>query len=94
MWFHVKDIAGSHTVVFTEGVEPPEQTLREAAMLAALHSKAANSAQVPVDYTLVKHVHKPSGAKPGMVIYEHQKTVYVTPDPMLPERLSKRREDV
>ena len=89
VWFHVKDIAGSHTVVFTEGQEPPEQTLREAAMLAALHSKAAQSAQVPVDYTLVKYVHKPSGAKPGMVIYEHQKTVYVTPDPTLPAKLSR-----
>ncbi len=89
VWFHVKDIAGSHTVVFTDGAEPPEQTLREAAILAATHSKAANSSQVPVDYTLVKHVHKPSGAKPGMVIYEHQKTVYVTPDPMLAARLKK-----
>lgn len=90
VWFHVKDIAGSHTVVFTDGKEPPEQTLREAAILAATHSKAANSSQVPVDYTLVKYVHKPSGAKPGMVIYEHQKTVYVTPDPALAERLKER----
>ena len=87
VWFHVKDMPGSHTVVFTNGAEPPEQTLLEAAMLAAFYSKAANSAQVPVDYTLVKYVHKPSGAKPGMVIYEHQKTVYVTPDPSLPAKL-------
>lgn len=90
VWFHVKDIPGSHTIVFTNGEEPTEQTLREAAILAATHSKAAQSSQVPVDYTLVRHVHKPSGAKPGMVIYEHQKTVYVTPDPLLCERL---RED-
>ncbi len=88
VWFHVKDIPGSHTVVFTEGEEPPEQTLREAAILAALHSKAASSSQVPVDYTLVRHVHKPSGAKPGMVIYEHQQTVYVTPDPSLAVKLA------
>lgn len=90
VWFHVKDIPGSHTVVFTEGNEPSEQTLMEAAILAATHSKAAQSSQVPVDYTLVRHVHKPSGAKPGMVIYEHQKTVYVTPDPALCERLKRQ----
>ena len=90
IWFHVKDIPGSHTVILTQGVEPPEQTLRQAAMLAAYHSKAADSAQVPVDYTLVKHVHKPSGAKPGMVIYEHQKTVYFTPDPTLAVRLKHK----
>ncbi len=87
VWFHVKDIPGSHTVVFTKGEEPPERTLREAAILAATYSKAAQSSQVPVDYTPVRHVHKPSGAKPGMVIYEHQKTVYVTPDPVLAARL-------
>ncbi len=89
VWFHVKDMPGSHTVVFTEGVEPPEQTLREAAILAATHSKAAQSSGVPVDYTLIKHVHKPSGAKPGMVIYEHQQTVYVTPDATLVARLKQ-----
>ena len=49
-------------------------------MLAAYYSKARGSANVPVDYTLVKYVKKPSGAKPGMVIYTHQHTVYVTPD--------------
>ncbi len=89
VWFHVKDIPGSHTVVLTQGEEPPEQTLMEAAILAASHSKAAQSAQVPVDYTWIKHVHKPSGAKPGMVIYDHQKTVYVTPDPLLATRLKQ-----
>ncbi|MBQ4617789.1 MAG: NFACT family protein [Clostridia bacterium] len=87
LWFHVKDIPGSHTVLFTEGAEPSEQAILEAAILAATHSKAAASSQVPVDYTLVKHVHKPSGAKPGMVIYEHQKTLYVTPDEQLVARL-------
>jgi len=87
MWFHVKDIPGSHTVVFTGGKELPEITLREAAVLAATYSKAAQSSQVPVDYALVRHVHKPSGARPGMVIYEHQQTVYVTPDPALAARL-------
>ena len=86
-WFHTKNIPGSHTVVLTDGVEPPESTLRQAAILAATHSKAAASAQVPVDYTQIRYVKKPSGAKPGMVIYENNRTVYVTPDAALCERL-------
>ena len=86
-WFHTKNIPGSHTVILTDGVEPPETTLRQAAILAATHSKAAASAQVPVDYTQIRHVKKPSGAKPGMVIYENNRTVYVTPDTALCERL-------
>ncbi len=90
VWFHVKDMPGSHTVIFTEGKEPSDQTLLEAAILAATHSKAAQSSQVPIDYTLIKHVHKPSGAKPGMVIYEHQKTLYVTPDVTLCEQLKRQ----
>lgn len=86
-WFHTKNIPGSHTVILTEGVEPPESTLRQAAVLAATHSKAAASAQVPVDYTQIRHVKKPAGAKPGMVIYENNRTVYVTPDSALAARL-------
>ena len=86
-WFHTKNIPGSHTVILTDGVMPPETTLMQAAILAATHSKAAASAQVPVDYTQIKHVKKPSGAKPGMVIYENNRTVYVTPDAALAERL-------
>ncbi len=86
-WFHTKNIPGSHTVILTEGIEPPESTLRQAAILAATHSKAAASAQVPVDYTQIRHVKKPAGAKPGMVIYENNRTVYVTPDPVLAARL-------
>lgn len=86
-WFHTKDIAGSHTVVLTEGVMPPERTLEQAAILAATHSKAAASSQVPVDYTQIRHVKKPSGAKPGMVIYETNRTAFVTPDPLLVNRL-------
>ncbi|MBR2406836.1 MAG: NFACT family protein [Clostridia bacterium] len=88
-WFHTKNIPGSHTVVLTDGVEPPESTLRQAAVLAATHSKAAQSAQVPVDYTQIRHVKKPAGAKPGMVIYETNHTVYVTPDQRLAARLRK-----
>lgn len=89
IWFHTKNIPGSHTVVVTEGAQVPERTLREAAVLAATFSKASDSAQVPVDYTPIKFVRKPAGAKPGRVIYDHQQTVYVTPDASLPSALKK-----
>ncbi|MBM7715611.1 putative ribosome quality control (RQC) complex YloA/Tae2 family protein [Bacillus thermophilus] len=78
IWLHTKDIPGSHVVIRSK--EPSEQTLLEAAMLAAYFSKAKHSSSVPVDYTKVRHVHKPKGAKPGFVIYDHQETLYVTPD--------------
>jgi predicted ribosome quality control (RQC) complex YloA/Tae2 family protein len=77
-WLHTKDIPGSHVVIHATTFG--ETTLKEAASLAAYYSQARASSQVPVDYTLVRHVHKPNGAKPGYVIYEQQKTVYVTPD--------------
>ena len=76
-WLHTKDIPGAHVIV--KSPSPPESTLLEAAQLAAQYSKAADSANVPVDYTLVKYVRKPKGAKPGMVIYDHQRTLFVTP---------------
>jgi predicted ribosome quality control (RQC) complex YloA/Tae2 family protein len=79
-WLHTKDIPGSHVIIKTEGHPVPEKTLNEAAMLAAFYSKARGGSLVPVDYTLKKNVKKPSGAKPGMVIYETNKTAYVTPD--------------
>ena len=79
IWLHTKDIHGSHVIIKRSG-KVPDSTLYDAAMLAAYFSKARGSATVPVDYTEVKYVKKPSGAKPGMVIYTHQHTVYVTPD--------------
>ena len=57
--------------------------------MAALHSRAADSRQVPVDYTEVRHVRKPAGARPGMVIYDTNRTAYVTPDRLLAQRLRK-----
>ncbi|GIP36723.1 hypothetical protein J31TS4_00030 [Paenibacillus sp. J31TS4] len=78
-WLHTKDIPGSHVVIRSTSFG--EETLREAAMLAAYHSQAKDSSQVPVDYTLIRHVRKPNGAKPGFVIYDHQKTIFITPDP-------------
>lgn len=77
LWFHTKDIPGSHVVIRSK--TPSEETILEAASLAAYYSKARESSSVPVDFTLVRHVKKPSGAKPGFVIYDNQQTVYVTP---------------
>lgn len=79
MWFHTKDIPGSHAILFLEGSEPTEADLFESAAIAAFHSKGTDSENVPVDYTKVRHVKKPSGAKPGMVIFTHNKTLYVSP---------------
>lgn len=78
IWLHTKDIPGSHVIIRTAA--PSDETLAEAAQLAALFSKASTSSSVPVDYTQVRHVKKPNGAKPGYVIYDHQKTLVVTPD--------------
>lgn len=81
LWFHVKDAAGSHVIVTAVKDKPFTDTLiRQAAMLAAHNSKASGSSNVAVDYTIVKNVHKPNGAKPGMVIYDNYNTEYVTPN--------------
>ncbi len=77
-WLHTKDIPGSHVVI--RSTQFNDETLLEAAMLSAYYSQAKESSQVPVDYTLIRHVRKPSGAKPGYVIYDRQKTLFVTPD--------------
>ncbi|MCI7352088.1 MAG: NFACT RNA binding domain-containing protein [Ruminococcus sp.] len=79
IWLHTKDIPGSHVIICTGGSVPDDETILFAARIAARHSKAANSAQVPVDYVPVKFVKKPSGAKPGKVIFTNNRTVYVTP---------------
>lgn len=79
LWFHTKDIPGSHVIVKTENQEVPKSTLEEAALIAAYHSKAKDSSLVPVDYTPIRNIKKPNGAKPGMVIFSTNQTVYVTP---------------
>lgn len=80
LWLHTKDIPGSHVILKCGSREPAPEAIAAAASLAAFFSKAKASATVPVDYTRRRHVKKPAGAKPGFVIYDHQKTVYVTPD--------------
>lgn len=87
MWLHTKDIPGSHVVIRAQ--DPSETTILEAAQLAAFYSKAQQSASVPVDYTAIKHVNKPTGAKPGYVNYDQQKTVYVTPEQKIVDGLRK-----
>lgn len=89
-WLHTKDIPGSHVVIRAQTFG--DATLREASQLAATFSQAKASSQVPVDYTLIKHVHKPNGAKPGFVIYERQKTLYVTPDQELVKSLKMEQK--
>lgn len=83
IWFHTKDIPGSHVIVQTGGKELSESGIFEAAAIAAYHSKGRTSENVPVDYVAVKYVKKPAGAKPGMVIFTNNKTVWVNPG--LPE---------
>jgi len=84
-WLHTKDIPGSHVVIRSQQFD--EQTLLEAANIAAYFSKARESSNIPVDYTLIKNVRKPNGSKPGFVIYDQQKTFYITPDHKLIQTL-------
>lgn len=79
-WFHVKNMAGSHTVLFAGGEEPPERDFTEAAEIAACFSKGADGQNVEVDYTLVRNVKKPAGAKLGFVIYHTNWSCVVTPN--------------
>ena len=83
IWLHTKNIPGSHTLIRTNGTgEASDAAITEAAQLAAYYSKAGNSSHVPVDYTHVKNVKKPNGAKPGFVIYDNYFTITVDPKPM------------
>lgn len=90
IWLHARQIPGAHVILRTRNGEYDEASLREAAMLAAWHSKARDSANVPVDYTRIRYVKKPGGAKPGMVTYQNQRTIHVTPDGDSVEALEDR----
>ena len=78
IWMHTKNIPGSHVIIVANGQTIPDTTLNEGAMLSAFYSKAKNSSKVPVDYTEKKNVKKPNGSKPGFLIYEKNKTSYIT----------------
>ena len=89
LWLHTKNIPGSHVII--QAAEPSDETILEAAKLAAYFSKARESSQVPVDYVKVKQIHKPNGAKPGFVIFTGQKTLYVTPERELVEQMRQKK---
>lgn len=88
IWLHTQKIHGSHVILCTGGEEPDAQSLLEAASLAAYFSQAQDGAKVPVDYTPVKFVKKPAGARPGMVVYTTCQTLLADPDESLVKRLS------
>lgn len=90
LWFHTQKIHGSHTVLCTGGAPVDDETLTEAAKIAAWYSQARSSGNVPVDYTAVKNVKKPAGARPGMVIYTTCQTLFVTPEEELIKRLQSK----
>lgn len=100
VWLHVKDITGSHVIIscgkdrcdFTPEDLPPEKTIEEAAAIAAYYSSGRNSSRVDVDYAFIKFVKKPSGAKPGMVIFTNNFTVTVRPDEELVNSLAIKNE--
>ena len=87
LWLHTQKIHGSHVILWTEGRTPDAGSIEEAAKLAAWFSQARDGKKVPVDYTPVKYVKKPAGAKPGMVVYTTYQTAYVDPDGELAKRL-------
>lgn len=89
LWLHTKSIQGSHVIIKTGDKPVPETTLLEAANLAAWYSKGRFSSNVPVDYCPRKNVRKPGGAKPGMVVYDRYKTIYVTPSESMVRSLKK-----
>ncbi|WP_312940097.1 NFACT RNA binding domain-containing protein [Oscillibacter sp.] len=88
IWFHTQKIHGSHVILRTDGAEPDRESVVEAAKIAAWYSQARESGNVPVDFTQVKNVKKPAGARPGMVIYTTCETVHVTPEEETVKRLS------
>lgn len=90
LWFHTKDITGSHVIVRSSNVS--DETLQLAAELAAYFSKARDSSNVPVDYVPCRYVKKPSGAKPGFVIFTNQRTLYVTPSEGIQNILATAQE--
>ncbi|MCL2567891.1 MAG: NFACT family protein [Oscillospiraceae bacterium] len=90
-WLHTQKIHGSHVIIATGGKEPDDATLEEAATIAAWYSQGNRGTRVPVDYTLVKHVKKPSGGKPGAVHYVSYKTIYANPDEAHVMRLKKEK---
>lgn len=93
IWLHAKNVAGSHVLLRSAGRPVSGEDLKEAALLAAYHSRARQGSQVPVDYTLRKDVWKPREARPGMVLYRNHHTLYVTPDEETVRAILERCKD-
>lgn len=91
LWLHTKDIPGSHIIIKTENKDVPDKTLNEACNLAAYYSQSREGSNVPVDCVLKKYVKKPSGAKPGMVIFTNNKTYYITPSESIIDSIKKEK---
>lgn len=91
-WFHTQKIHGSHVILWTGGEEPDEKSVEQAAALAAWFSQGREAGKLPVDYTPVKFVKKPGGAKPGMVVYTTYRTLMAKPDEALVKRLRVKGE--
>ena len=91
LWLHTQGFPGSHVILETNGEDVPDRAIEEAAVIAATHSKAADSSLVPVDYTPVKKLKKPVGAKPGKVIYHEYFTIMVKPDKTACEKMSVKK---
>lgn len=89
LWLHVRNVAGSHVVIRNMGESVSDETLHEAALIAAQYSKACKDTKVSVEYTKVKYVKKPSGARPGMVIYDHFEAIIVEPDAFRVENMKR-----
>ncbi|MBO5103870.1 MAG: NFACT family protein [Ruminococcus sp.] len=87
IWLHTQTITGSHVIIVTDGVTPPDSTIEEAAVIAAVNSKGRDSNLVPVDYCFARYVKKSSGAKPGKVIFTNYKTAFVKPDTEIESKL-------
>ncbi len=90
IWVHTQKVHGSHVIIRCDGLEPPERTIEQAAILAAYYSQGRGAGNIPVDYTMVKNVRKPSGSLPGKVIYTEYKTLIIRADEALVERLRRK----
>jgi len=90
LWFHAKNIPGSHVILFTKGTQPPEEDMLQAAILAASLCRVKNSGKIPIDYVKRKYIWKANGAKPGMVLYENYRTAMIEPDMQLVSQLEQQ----
>ena len=88
-WLHTQKVHGSHVIIRCDGLEPPPRTLEQAASLAVYYSQGRGGGKIPVDYTMIRFVRKPSGALPGKVIYTDYRTLLAESDEELAARLRK-----